>query len=279
MTFDATRHVVLLFGGGNQTQVFGDLWSWDGSAWHQLSNAGPAARMGAILAHDPDTGHDLLYGGVDHTGAQLTDLWSWDGTTWAQLSASGGPPIRHAAGGYDAARHRLVVHRGYSGTAAQRDTWEWDGTSWQQVTTATPAMLSVPLPSPMVYDPGRAALLMFIGDAADNSTALWQWSGTAWTSLGAGPSMSTPTPMALVATNNLLMLDGNPASSVTMATWRWNGSSWTALGIAGPPRRYVGASAFDPDRNQVVVFGGVSLDGSSQLGDTWVFDGAAWTKK
>lgn len=44
-----------------------------------------------------------------------------------------------------------------------------------------------------------------------------------------------------------------------------------------PPARTFAASAYDSTRNRVVLFGG-SSDGSSNLGDTWEWDGSSWTK-
>jgi len=279
MAYDAARGEVLLFGGSNGgLQVFGDLWAWDGSQWALKSTSGPAARMGAILAFNPTTQHMMLYGGSDASGTPFTDLWDWDGMAWTELSVSGGPPIKHAAGGFDAHRNRLVVHRGYSGTAPQRDTWEWDGTAWTQAATATPQLLSIPLPSPMVYEPSRQALLMLIGDAMTGQTVMWQWSGTAWTDLGPGPAMGTPGPIAIRASDNIIALDGNPANVATAATWRWNGTAWGNLGIAGPAHRLGGAMAYDVSRNQLVMYGGQGASGQvlTPLGDTWTYSGTSW---
>ena len=276
MVYDATRQRVLLFGGGNAAAQFNDLWSWDGSTWTLLSASGPSARVGAIMAWDDINHRVLLYGGVSGA-SQPTDLWSWNGTAWTQLSASGGPPIRHAAGGYDNARARLVVHRGFSGSAPQRDTWEWDGATWTQAATTTPIDFTVPLPSAMVWDTTRHALLMLTGEGAGSASSLWQWSGTAWTELGFGPSIVVPAPVTSLGGNAVIALHGNPASVSTMVTHRWNGTSWSVVPGAGPPKRFLNALAFDAARHRVVLFGGQTAAGV--LGDTWEWDGAAWTQR
>ncbi len=277
MVYDAARQQVLLYGGMASGVALGDLWAWDGTTWTQLATGGPPARFGAVLAWDPTASRVLMYGGTAN-GTHLTDLWSWNGTTWTQIAASGGPGLGHAAGGWDAARGRLVIHRGYSGTAPERDTWEWNGTQWTQASTTVPTLFGVPLPSPMVYDPGRQALLMLIGDATSRASDLWQWDGSVWTIVTSPPSADPPNGVALLATNDILILDGSAAAGATIATWRWNGSTWTNLGITGPPKRFATHMAYDASRNQVVMFGGMTASGGA-LGDTWVWDGASWSQK
>ncbi|MCA8973362.1 MAG: hypothetical protein KDC98_01505 [Planctomycetes bacterium] len=60
---------------------------------------------------------------------------------------------------------------------------------------------------------------------------------------------------------------------------RWNGSSWSVASPAGPAPapRSSAAFAFDRRRGRAVLFGGFDV-GGSLLGDTWEWDGAAWTQ-
>jgi hypothetical protein len=55
---------------------------------------------------------------------------------------------------------------------------------------------------------------------------------------------------------------------------------WSAVATAGPSQRHSHAMAYDAGRGVVVLFGG--LDGGRKtgqlLGDTWEFDGSAWTR-
>ncbi|MBV8527890.1 MAG: hypothetical protein JOZ75_06215, partial [Candidatus Dormibacteraeota bacterium] len=45
-----------------------------------------------------------------------------------------------------------------------------------------------------------------------------------------------------------------------------------------PPARAFAAAAYDEASHQVVMFGGEGADGAS-LGDTWTWDGTAWTQQ
>jgi hypothetical protein len=69
------------------------------------------------------------------------------------------------------------------------------------------------------------------------------------------------------------------ASQPTNRTWTWTGSGWSEHLATGdwPAARYFHAMAYDAARDQVVLFGG--FNGSTDLGDTWVWNGKTWTRK
>lgn len=61
-------------------------------------------------------------------------------------------------------------------------------------------------------------------------------------------------------------------------TWIWDGSSWARRDPAtSPSARSSPAMAYDPARDQVVLFGG--YDGQDYFNDTWIWDGATWTEE
>jgi len=75
----------------------------------------------------------------------------------------------------------------------------------------------------------------------------------------------------------LLFTGVPPSGPYDGQTWTWNGSVWTHQTPAGdtPPPRYKAAMASDTDRNRVVLFGGIGLNGV-ELQDTWEWDGSKW---
>jgi N-acetylneuraminic acid mutarotase len=88
---------LVLFGGlaqgdGGHNYPLSDTWTWDGTAWAQVSVAGPSARSVSVMT--PLDGKLLLFGGEDVDGNPLSDTWTWDGTAWAQISVTG-PPGRY----------------------------------------------------------------------------------------------------------------------------------------------------------------------------------------
>src|SRR5262249_41998629 len=57
-------------------------------------------------------------------------------------------------------------------------------------------------------------------------------------------------------------------------TWTWDGAAWHSLTLAtAPSARYAPAMAYDPVRDQVVLFGGIGTGVSAAVqGDTWIWD-------
>ena len=125
---------------------------------------------------------------------------------------------------------------------------------------------------------------------------MWTFDGNGWTQLT--PSGGTPGPrygaQILVdpRTNHLLLFGGlfdtvtppvPPATSPTEVQsyvddmWEWDGSAWTQLHPAAvPPARENGRMAYDPTRNEVVMFGGYA---GTFLSDLWTYDGSTWAVK
>jgi len=70
------------------------------------------------------------------------------------------------------------------------------------------------------------------------------------------------------------------AGAGAATTWTWDGSRWTDRTpslATSPSARAQAEIAGDPVAGQVVLFGGVG--GAGVLGDTWTWDGGAWTRR
>jgi hypothetical protein len=273
MVYDDAQNRVLMFGGftsnGSSLGPLNDLWAWDGARWSFLGVGGPPARGDMLAAWDSARRRFVIYGGADNDGPR-GDTWEWDGTAWTQR-ATGGPSIRrHFAGGFDGARGRVVLYGGLVGTSdtPALDTWEWDGQQWAQRATTTPGGFSPPAPaSNLVYSETRRALLMLVGTFTSGPSALWQWNGSTWTSVGAGPTTSMPVPIAATGADEITLL------LQSGATLRWQGSGFTQVAAAGPPSM-LGSVIYDRAHARLVHFGG--LAGSSTTAETWLWDGSTW---
>jgi hypothetical protein len=129
MAFDATRRVVLLFGGSHQGRVLGDTWGWDGSRWRQLTAPGPGARANHAMAADPSRGIIVLFGGWAGTAdTLLSDTWIWNGTAWRVAQARGPDAREMPAMAFDPVAGAVLLHggRAQSGRALS-DAWHWTG--------------------------------------------------------------------------------------------------------------------------------------------------------
>jgi hypothetical protein len=146
--------------------------------------------------------------------------------------------------------------------------------------------------SAMAFDSVRGKMVLFGGATADRGT--WEWDGQYWTQVSdMGPALRRDFGMAWDSASQCVLLFGGAAVSVDAAaipganpamladTWAWDGESWTQVDDAGPSSRFAFGLASDTTRNRVVLFGGANfvVGGPQALGDTWEWDGAAWTQQ
>ncbi len=97
LSYDATRQVTVLFGGGYNPgggyTNYSDTWEYDGSTWTQITTTNtPPGRRGHSMVYDSDRGVTVLFGGFNT--APLNDTWEYDGTTWHQELTANAPLSR-----------------------------------------------------------------------------------------------------------------------------------------------------------------------------------------
>ncbi|MCR9243504.1 MAG: kelch repeat-containing protein [bacterium] len=135
MTYDWANGEVVVFGGGDGTQVFGETWTFDGVSWTQQApaNQPPARELGA-MTYDPQLGRVVLAGGWSQI-AWLNDTWQWSGTDWTAFPAMPSPPSDSVLlMEYDSTRSRIVaVTTSRLGGTLQVSTLEPSG--WTSVGT------------------------------------------------------------------------------------------------------------------------------------------------
>lgn len=136
MAYDATRQVVVLFGGTTGSPL-DDTWTWDGRTWTQQHPAtSPSGRYRASMAYDEGSQQVVLFGG-EAIAQGLNDTWTWDGTTWMQQQPATAPTAEvgySASLAYDAARHLLLLFATSGGKQKRfSETWAWTGTTWRRL--------------------------------------------------------------------------------------------------------------------------------------------------
>jgi len=276
LAYDSSRGVVVLFGGRQGSDVVGDTWEWDGSAWTQVATTGPLARFGAAMAYDSARQVTVLFGGQVGT-TYLGDTWEWDGTTWTQAATTGPSARVSTAMAYDSARQVSVLFGGWGGSR-RGDTWEWDGAAWTQVSSTGP---SPRYGHGMAYDSTRGVVTLFSGETCGptcHDPNTWEWNGSTW-SLRAttGPAPRRGFGMVYDALRAVTVLFGGWDGSMRYGdTWVWDGTGWTELPIAGPSPRFGHAMAYDDAHGVTLLFGGLDADGED--GETWelTLEGDPW---
>jgi len=284
MVYDSCRGVVVLFGGTDTSQLFGDTWEWNGSAWSLRSTNGPGVRNGHAMAFDADRCRTVLFAGSPVSGPLLNDTWEWNGTIWEEKCTGGctRPPTRHGAGmTYDSVHQVVVVFGGYS-PGLLNDTWKWDGTTWTQVTTTTP-------PSPrswtaMAYDAGSSRIVVYGGNlvpttCGTNTNQTWELdlstNPATWTQITTTtqPSPRHRAKMVYDAARARMVLFGGTDNCTTPYndTWKYSAGTWTLVKAdSTPPARHAHDMGYDAARNEVLMFGGdLQPFAGSLVGDTW----------
>ncbi len=213
---------------------------------------------------------------LNETGEAIS-LYRPNPGAWMK-EAETGPLARSShAMAYDAARQRVVLFGGHTGTN-RNDTWLWDGAAWSQAGQDAPIKPSARSSHAMAYDAARQRVILFGGSTSGGySSETWEWDGQAWTLRTAlGPAARYWHAMAYdSARQRIVMFGGGSTVGYRGDTWEWDGSFWTQVANEGPSPRMGHAMAYDPKRQRVVLFGG--FDGA-RLGDTWEWDGTSWVE-
>jgi hypothetical protein len=289
MVFDEGRNEIVLFGGIDNSQVFGDTWLWNGSNWiQQFPAESPSPRFGQAMAYDAARQEVVLFGGSNGTiiGAGETETWVWNGATWTQVFPAISPPPRDlAAMTYDAARGKTVLFGGRNlspgpGFGSElSDTWVWDGFDWTQVFPATHP--SARIEHAITFDASRGEVVLFGGRLAtfpSDFDDTWVWNGINWTQRFPATSPPPTGGHAIAydaARTQVIMFGGYDNGAFSRSdTWSWSGTDWAQLTPAtSPPGRANHALAYDSTLREIVLFGGGSPSASGEPGfnDTWVF--------
>lgn len=298
MARDSTRHRLVL-------KCDTATWEWDGSTWTSSANVPPGRRISSPLVFDGTAGRVVMFGG------ETDDTWVWNGSTWTELIGPTNPPRLGSPSSslaWDSRRGRLVLGQTHAFTArfwspdggrwqewpdaglravnslsltpdvdggllmvadseplvAQPLTaWTWDGTSWARHPTVIPNRT---LPG-LATDQTRGRAVLF-GGAQPQRRDTWEWNGASWVE-GMGPTPDGP-PVALGAwASGMLLLTG--LSDGGTSTWSWSGATWSRLPTAHQPPYFMGAMAFDPPRNKLLLY----LYGADQ---TWEWTGSDWVE-
>jgi len=252
------------------------------SNWiHIQPPASPSPRAEYGFAFDETREAAVLFGGSANLSfaAVNAETWEWDGTTWT-LAPAGGPSARcDQTMAYDTVRDRIAIFGGFNG-AFLGDTWHRSDTIWSLQAIPGPGSRADAF---MAFDQNRGVMVLFGGLAPGNIVRgdTWEYDGTWVQRPVGGPPARWIQRMAYDAARGVTVMFGGVAPSGPFGdTWEWDGDVWSQVMIPGPPARYAHAMAYDADRQRVLLFGGQNGDdlGEGVLGDTWEYDGKAWTQ-
>lgn len=192
--YDSRDGYLLLFGGTGSAGPLSDTWKFVHGAWSPVTLTGgsPPARSFGMVSYDANSGLVLLFGGVNGADTPMGDTWTYSAGVWTQLTNLAGPspPARSAAGfAFDATDGISLLFGGTSTTGAPLgDTWSFANGHWANLTL--PGAPSARSGSVLVYDPGRAALVLYGGANQSVLADTWTFGQGAWTDLSLNLSVS-----------------------------------------------------------------------------------------
>lgn len=194
------------------------------------------------------------------------------------------PPRIGSAMAYDPVHHIVLL---FGGTVQAQEgpetneTWAWDGHAWRQL---HPASSPPALQGTMVYEAASQQIVLLLNQVQSGgivANEMWTWDGATWHQLR--PAVMPEVLGASIAydeAHHQIVLFGGeiPAGHVGTlmnTTWTWNGAVWQQQHPATSPSARTGAAmAYDVAHQQIVLYGGITVDGISS--ETWTWDGVTW---
>ncbi len=281
MAYDPVRGVTVMFGGAILDVVMelpGSTWEWDGTDWHERSDARPQpiARFHQAMAFDHARGVMVMI--VEATDGVTT--YELDGDGWREVAgAADSPP----AGGrspiaWDAVAQRIVVS---DDRLLAEELWSWDGSAW--TSTAVVTTIDDRLNAAMAT--GTDGRVVRVGGNTSETSSpptpglVSRWDGQRWIEI---PQPATPKPSSRVdfagaydaRRHRIVMFGGESVVTVGTGavlgdTWEFGPGGWTRVATSGPTAQRGHAMAYDAKRGHSVLVGVDAV--------TWLWDGEGWT--
>ncbi len=295
MVYDSKNNAVLLFGGADEKQVYGDLWKLNKNAWEIIKTSGsPEPRTFASLAYDEEGqriilfgGNSVLFGSEKNPAKMFGDTWEFKDGKWKKLEINPAPePRAEAAIAYDALEKRIVLFGGYklvNGKIVKlNDTWELKGNRWKKLNES---YISPRNGAALAFDEKLKKTVLFGGSTPDKEYGeetgeTWLLNGGAWQRL------QTKQPANIFNSNMVFdrkskqtfRFGGWNGTERINETWVFKNRTWNKVSFqTNPPARNHSSMVYDSVNKRIVLFGG--HNGEKIFGDLWIFEKGKWSKK
>ncbi len=307
IVYDWSLGSVVLFGGTDGSRVYGDTWTFAGGQWsNATASSSPPARAYPGFAFNYKTGNATLFGGLS-ASAVLNDTWKLTGTVWKVSKTNTTPPLTWDPGlVFNAKSRQMVMFGGCSEfiplasltsfapcNAVQNLTWKFAGNNWIHVApiSGSPAGRFA---QAAAYDGADGNYFLWGGSSGD-STLIDRWglAGAHWLlwtpQIAPTPREGTSASYSATLVDQFYFGGYGITPSGTLGflnqTWLYHTGEWReAFPRISPSARAFAAqgtineatfNGTGKPRQDVILFGG--WNGSSYLGDTWVWQGGSLT--
>ncbi len=221
------------------------------------------------------------------TGLLLLTLLGAPDFIWQKQSPTSVPTARSDAGSfYDSDMQKVVLFGGSAQGVDYNDTWTWDGVRWDKLDVATTPPTRVHFM--LAYDQADNNAILFGGGYRNQQRTVvldetWLFENGDWEQLQT--NQQTPPGRTYGASaydgNNrsVIIFGGLGIGGALNDTWLWEGMGWLQMPQGGAPSPRLGAAMiWDPQREEVVLFGGASATTFEEYSDTWIWDGSVWKR-
>ncbi len=306
LVFDASVNAFTLFGGtGTSRTTLGDSWRYTPAdqRWSPLAS-GPPARAGQVMAysaqqHSVFMGMGLSYSNSGLFTPQFSDMWQYSAAAdaWSNRGSRIAPLGLYPGIVYDGRRRALVTVGAAPGV--RRDfVWEYDDQTdrWRESdANFAEGRIAAPFTaSPTLYDPVRAVdiavMTLDIGlidfwNGKPIETRTYEWNGRIWRAGCAIKSLPQSASVVFDPVRSKIIELFGRTTNLARMTHSYEGT-YTEIDPVScdrqsvltdgsqfwPYGREAASAAWDTQRDQVLVFGGV-LRGdfsTTYLNDTWL---------
>ncbi|MEQ1635011.1 MAG: hypothetical protein ABL997_21710, partial [Planctomycetota bacterium] len=215
------------FAGGTPASCIA---KWNGTSWSSLGSG----MDGAVRALVVMPNGELVAGG-DFTvagGIAASRVARWNGNGWAPLGAGADGSVQAFALQSNGDLIAVGAFLTADGVPV-RQVARWNGTAWSAI-GAPPWNVNVFWLTSVAVLPNGRLMVGGYSLSALSQAFLWQWDGTAWSSVAqitGGPSSLV---LALgLAPNGDLLVSGlfqRVGTTNALGIARWNGTTWSAMG-------------------------------------------------
>jgi hypothetical protein len=242
----------------------------------------PGPRFAFAMVYDASNNFVLLYGGTDETMKSKPETWSYnfDNNEWAKYNLDSVPEIKWFHTMIYDPDIKQVVH-----TSGVNQMWRFNVSTpeWKRVIQlAGPVTRS---DYSLYYDTHENKIILFGGVIETSSGGAlvrdtWEYDSelNIWSEFPRntkiGPLYGHSMIYDPVGKIGILVGGNNWDSGTSNTFWTFDYSSrnWTQIQTSNAPDiRYWHYSAFDPNRRQMLIFGGTSHL-YAPWGDTWILD-------
>ena len=281
MAFDSKNHVTIMFGGTDAGGYNDETWAYstETNTWTNMSPVSkPSGRRFQTMVYDETNEVIVLFGG--YNGGFNDETWTYDyGTnTWTNMNPTAPPGRCYHSMVYDSDNSEIVMFGGaISGGIPQQDTWTYNVTTntWIDKSAITPPTARTSFD--MVYDKVEKKVVLFGGLAPGYNGETWtyDYDTNTWTNEGpvSPPLARCEHSMVYNADEQkVMMYGGRDGTGSKFDSWTYDvaTNSWYNLfPSARPNPRVLFSMAYDPDYNQIIMFGG---DAGNYNNETWLCD-------